>query len=313
MPDSRSQNWVCDMHIPVMLDEVVEALQPAAGKHFLDGTAGGGGHTEALLRLGARVLSTDVDGAAVTRVRTKLNTWIEGGQLQVAQAWLDESVQTASDAQFLPLDGVLADLGLSSFQLDTAERGFAFMREGPLDMRFDQSRGLSASAWLEQSDVWDIARVLRDYGDVQNPRRVAEAIWAARPVNTTAQLRDLVGRIVKARSGKIHPATQVFQALRIVVNDELRRLSDALPRFIDALKPGGRVAVISFHSLEDRIVKNVFRDLALTVTPEPGYGAQVEKIARVRVITKDPLVPGEAEIAANPRARSAKLRVAEKL
>jgi 16S rRNA (cytosine1402-N4)-methyltransferase len=301
------------MHIPVLLSETVEALAPAAGKRFLDGTAGGGGHTAALLARGAMVIATDADLDAVARVRAQLNSAVVEGKLRVEQAWLDQSVNAAQDASLLPLDGVLADLGLSSFQLDTAERGFAFMREGPLDMRFDRSRGLSASEWLEQSDVWDIARALRDFGDVPNPRRVAEAIWAARPIKTTAQLRDLVDGLVKTRSGKIHPATMVFQALRIVVNDELRRLSDALPGFVDALRPGGRVAIIAFHSLEDRIVKNVFRDLARTIEAEPGFGEQVERAARVRVLTKDPITPGELEIAANPRARSAKLRVAEKL
>jgi 16S rRNA (cytosine1402-N4)-methyltransferase len=301
------------MHIPVLLNESIEALAPAAGKRYLDGTAGGGGHTAALLAQGAMVIATDADQDAVVRVRAKLSSAVDEGRLRVEQAWLDQSADTARDAGLLPLDGVLADLGLSSFQLDTAERGFAFMREGPLDMRFDRSRGLSASEWLEQSDVWDIARALRDFGDVPNPRRVAEAIWAARPIKTTAQLRDLVDGLVKTRSGKIHPATMVFQALRIVVNNELRRLSDALPMFVDVLRPGGRVAIISFHSLEDRIVKNVFRDMARTVEAEPGFGEQAQRDARVRVLTKDPLTPGAEEIGANPRARSAKLRVAEKL
>jgi 16S rRNA (cytosine1402-N4)-methyltransferase len=301
------------MHIPVMLDEVVEALAPAEGKRFLDGTAGGGGHTAALLARGATVIATDADIDAVVRVRSQLNSAVVEGRLFVAHCWLDHSVDAARDAGLTPLDGVLADLGLSSFQLDTAERGFAFMREGPLDMRFDRTRGLSAAEWLEQSDVWDIARVLRDYGDVPNARRVAEAIWAARPIKTTSQLRDLVDGLVKTRSGKIHPATMVFQALRIVVNDELQRLERALPAFVDALRPGGRVAIIAFHSLEDRIIKNVFRDLSRTIEAEPGFGEQVTRDAQVRVITKDPLTPSAAEVAANPRSRSAKVRVVEKL
>jgi 16S rRNA (cytosine1402-N4)-methyltransferase len=214
----------------------------------------------------------------------------------------------------VPFDGVLADLGLSSFQLDEAERGFAFRHDGPLDMRFDRSRGQPASQWIEQGDVWDLTRALRDYGEVQQPRRIAEAIWAARPVSTTAQLRAVVeaATSAKVRSGRIHPATQVFQALRIVVNDELRRLSDALPTLIDVLKPGGRIAIIAFHSLEDRIVKNVFRDLSRTVVAEPGFGDQKTRIARLHVLTKDPVTPGAEEAERNPRARSAKLRVAER-
>jgi 16S rRNA (cytosine1402-N4)-methyltransferase len=302
------------MHVPVMLEEVVEALQPQAGMRFLDATAGGGGHTEALLKSGAQVLSTDADVEAVARVRSKLNQFVDTGALRVEQAWLDEAADIARAAGMTPLHGVLADLGLSSFQLDAAERGFAFMREGPLDMRFDQTRGVPVSEWIERSDVWDLTRALRDYGEVPNPRRIAEAIWAARPVTTTAQLREIVGQAVTVRSGKIHPATLVFQALRIVVNDELRRLSAALPKLIDALAPGGRIAVIAFHSLEDRLVKNAFRDLARTATPEPGFGGEQErKVAQVRVVTKDPLTPSAAEIKLNPRARSAKLRVAERV
>lgn len=300
-------------HVSVLLNEVVEAFEPVAGQRILDLTAGGGGHTEALLIAGAHVLATDADIEAVRRVRVRLAPWGESGALHVEQAWLDDALDVAERLGCLPLDGALADLGLSSFQLDEGERGFAFMRDGPLDMRFDRTRGVSAADWLEQSDVADIARALREYGDVPQAWKVAEAIWAARPIRTTSQLRDVVGMAAAVRSGRIHPATLVFQALRIAVNDELRRLEHALPALVRSLRPGGRIAVIAFHSLEDRIVKNVFRDLARTFTPEPGFGAQETRTALVRILTRDPIVPGEAEIAANPRARSARLRVAERV
>jgi 16S rRNA (cytosine1402-N4)-methyltransferase len=300
-------------HIPVLFDETLAALQPGVAKRFLDCTAGGGGHTGGLLDAGASVLSTDADVDAVARVLSKLNTQAAEGRLRVRQAWLDEAVSVARAEGWLPLDGALIDLGLSSFQLDTAERGFALMRDGPLDMRFDQTRGPSAAEWIERSDVWDLTRALRDYGEVPNARRVAEAIWAARPIHTTGQLRDLVSDVVKTRNSRIHPATLVFQALRIVVNDELGRLERALPALIDALKPGGRLAVIAFHSLEDRVVKNVFRDAATARTPEPGFGEQVKREATVRLVNRDPMTPGAAEIESNPRSRSAKLRVVERL
>jgi 16S rRNA (cytosine1402-N4)-methyltransferase len=180
-------------------------------------------------------------------------------------------------------------------------------------MRFDRTRGHSAADWLEYNDPAEIARVLREYGDVQNARRIAEAIWAARPIRTTGQLRELVGAAAAVRSGRIHPATLVFQALRIAVNDELRRLADALPPLIGALRPGGRIAVIAFHSLEDRIVKNAFRDLSRTVLPEPGFGDMRAQHAQLRILTREPITPTDDEIAANPRARSARLRVAERL
>jgi 16S rRNA (cytosine1402-N4)-methyltransferase len=228
---------------------------------------------------------------------------------------LDEAPALAQQLGLVPLDGVLADLGLSSNQLDVGERGFAFMREGPLDMRFDRARGQSAAALMDVLDVDGLAEILREYGEVQNARRVAEAMWAARPITTTSQLRDVVAGVARAdRKTRVHPATMVFQALRIAVNDELRRLREGLPKMIDALRPGGRIAIITFHSLEDRIVKNVFREEAREVTVQPGFGAdQVTRQARLKLITKEPVVASEAERAANPRARSAKLRVAERV
>ncbi len=301
----------------MLLDEVISALAPREGQRFLDGTFGGGGHTLALLEAGGAVFATDADGQAVDRSEqlNSLKQYKQEGRLRVEQCWLDQAAAAARDAGWTPLDGVLADLGLSSFQLDEAARGFAFRQDGPLDMRFDRSRGEPASLWLERCDVSDLTRVLRDYGEVQQPRRLAEAIWAARPVNTTAQLRAVVeaASAANVRSGRIHPATQVFQALRIAVNDELRRLSDALPLLIDALKPGGRIAVIAFHSLEDRIVKNTFRELSRTITAQPGFGDQQTRAASLRVLTKDPITPGVRETERNPRARSAKLRVAERV
>jgi 16S rRNA (cytosine1402-N4)-methyltransferase len=302
------------MHVSVLREEVMEALRPVSGGRYLDCTLGGGGHAEAILKACApdgRVLATDADAEAVARVTARQL----GERLTLRQCWLDEAPMLAMELGFAPVDGVLMDLGLSSFQLDEAGRGFSFMREGPLDMRFDRARGMSAAALIDRVDVSELTAILREYGDVQNARRVAEAIWQARPIATTAQLRDVVAGVVKQRSAgqRIHPATQVFQALRIAVNDEARRLQAALPALIGLLKSGGRIAAITFHSLEDRIVKDVFRRESRDVVAQPGFGAQEERAARVRLVNKDPIGPSAAEVAANPRARSAKLRVAERL
>ncbi len=300
------------MHIPVLFDEVMQALQPRSGGRYLDATLGGAGHSEGILKLSGpdgRLLSTDADGAAVMAGQMRLAQY--GERAVQRQAWLDETPQLAQQLGFTPLDGVLIDLGLSSNQLDNGERGFSFMREGPLDMRFDQTRGQSAAQLIEQSDVEGLSMILRDYGEVNNARRVAEAIWSARPLRTTTELRDVVAKIARAaRHTRIHPATQVFQALRTAVNDELRRVADALPQLIGLLAPGGRLAVITFHSLEDRIVKHVFRDESKDVLSMPGFGAdQVTKLARVQLVNKNPITASAQEIEANPRARSAKLRV----
>ncbi len=297
-------------HVTILQDEVTQYLQPAAGRRYLDVTLGGGGHSAALLARGARVLGTDADGEALTRAQLRLRE--HGEQFVARQAWMDEAATTATLEGFVPLDGVIADLGLSSNQLDEAVRGFSFMRPGPLDMRFDQTRGMPASAWIDASTIDDLTRVLRVYGDVDHPHRVAEAIWHARPLHSTEQLRDLLTTVVKRRNRNIHPATQVFQALRIAVNDEYERLARALPRLIAALRTGGRLAVITFHSLEDRLVKNLFRDAAFEPDMQPGFGTPSGPAASVILLTRKPVYPAAAEIAANPRARSASLRVVEK-
>ncbi len=303
------------MHVPVLFDEVIRALQPRKGGRYLDCTLGGGGHTEGILDASApdgRVLATDADAEAIARARERLSG-AYADRLTLQQAWLDEAPALARALGFAPLDGVLVDLGLSSDQLDAAERGFSFMRDGPLDMRFDRARGEPAWALIENMDVQSLTEVLREYGEVRNARRVAEAIWQARPVVTTGQLRDIVVGVARTRSDRIHPATQVFQALRIAVNDELRRLEQALPELIALLRPGGRIAVITFHSLEDRIVKEVFRREWRGEVAQPGFGGGADRPARIRPVNKRPIRPSEAEVARNPRARSAKLRVAERV
>ncbi|MCL5995928.1 MAG: 16S rRNA (cytosine(1402)-N(4))-methyltransferase RsmH [Chloroflexi bacterium] len=311
------------MHTPVLFDEVISALRPRAGGRYLDATVGGGGHTAGLLSAShpdGRVLGTDADATAIDRATERLRPF--GARVSLRQAWLDQAPGLARELGFVPLNGALVDLGLSSNQLDDPQRGFSFMRDGPLDMRFDTTRGLPASELINQSDVESLKELLRDYGEVERARQVAEAIWAARPIHTTAQLREAINGVARSR-GRIHPATQVFQALRIAVNDELWRLSKALPQLIDVLAPAGRLAVITFHSLEDRIVKRAFRDASLERDDQPGFGEPVwlsaqgpgvsAGSAQVRLVNKKPIEPSETEVAANPRARSAKLRVVEKV
>lgn len=304
------------MHIPVLYTEVLDALQPKPGGVFIDATLGGAGHAWGVLNASSpdgRLLGTDADFAAIERCTQRLREF--DARVTLRQCWLDETPELAVKLGFAKVDGILIDLGLSSFQLDEAQRGFSFMREGPLDMRFDTSKGMSAADWVNEADMASMAQVLREYGDVANPMQVAEAICRARPLHTTLDLRQAVMSVARVgRASRVNPATLVFQALRIMVNDELRRLSQALPKYIEMLKPSGRLAVISFHSLEDGIVKRAFRDAAETHQAQFGFGSQqLVHEAQVTVMTKKPIQPSEAECRENTRARSARLRVVERI
>ena len=287
------------LHVPVLLGEVLRALEPQGGGVFVDCTLGLGGHTRALLDAGAtRVIGLDRDRAALAVAAVRLAPYGERAACVHADY---RHLPAVLDAQGVErVQGVLADLGVSSMQFDAAGRGFSFRRDEPLDMRMDQSAGPTAADLVNQAGEEELANAIYEFGEERYSRRISRALVAARPITTTGQLAAIVRRAVPTKGWqRIDPATRTFQALRIWVNGEL----DGLGRFVsdaaDRLEPGGRLAVITFHSLEDRIVKHTMRGLAADA---PGA---------FRVLTKKPVVPGEDEIAANPRARSAKLRVGE--
>lgn len=283
------------VHAPVLLAEVIEHLRPGPGGVYLDGTFGGGGHSRAIaqrLSGSGRVVAVDRDPAVVDREAERR----DDPTIELHGA----NYADATSLQIVPsggVDGALLDLGLSSDQLADARRGFSFQQDGPLDLRFDDREGDSAADLLNHLREKEIADLIYRYGEERLSRRIARAIVAARPIATSKQLADLIWRSTPhPPRPRIHPATRTFQALRIAVNDELGSLERALATWPDLLRPGGRLAIISFHSLEDRLVKYAFRE-----------------DARLRILTKKPLTASDAEVAANPRARSAKLRVAERL
>lgn len=303
-----------------MPDEVVTALHPHAGGRYLDGTLGGAGHTRLLLDTSApdgRVLAIDADPLALERASTLLPEAIAGGRLLLSHGNFAQMGDLAKAADFAPVDGILLDLGLSSDQLADRERGFSFAHDAPLDMRFDTSRGVSAADLVNTLPERELADIIWRYGEERRSRAIARRIGEARqrqPITRTGELARLVASVVHGRPGGIHPATRTFQALRIAVNDELASLEAALPAAIDLLRPGGRVAIISFHSLEDRIVKQTFqREERGCVCPPELPECVCGRKPRLHIVTRRPLIASDAEIAANPRARSAKLRVAEKL
>ncbi|MCZ7539982.1 MAG: 16S rRNA (cytosine(1402)-N(4))-methyltransferase RsmH [Anaerolineae bacterium] len=310
-------------HIPVLLDAVLAALRVAerpAGR-FVDGTVGAGGHAAAILTAApdAHLLGLDRDPAALALARARLAPFEGRVALRHASyeqigallpAWL-EAVGGAGQGA----DGILLDLGLSSMQVDDPARGFAFMSDGPLDMRFDPSGGgLTAADLVNTWDAEALAEVLFRFGEERHARRIARAIVAARPLSSTRQLAGVIAGAQRGPREKIHPATRTFQALRIAVNDELGAVERALPVAIGLLRPGGRLAVISFHSLEDRIVKQTFKTEATDCLCPPRQPVcTCGHVARVRLVTRKPLRPADEEIAANPRSRSARLRVVERL
>ncbi len=308
-------------HTPVLLSEVLAALQPRPGGIYIDGTAGGGGHTTALLqqaRPGGRILSMDADPAALLATRARLETLPPeldaAGSVTLLHSTFDNLGPQARAHGFSAVDGILFDLGVSSYQLDTPARGFSFSADGPLDMRLDPTRGETAAELLARLDERELADTIYRYGEERASRRIARRIVERRqqrPLTTTSELAALVAQALGGphrRRSAIHPATRTFQALRIAVNGELAQLEAVLPQAVELLRPGGRLVVISFHSLEDRIVKQFFR-------AESGYGGSEASTqpVRLRIITRKPLVASESEIAANPRSRSARLRAAERL
>ena len=296
-------------HVPVLLSEVLSGLAPHSGGRYLDGTLGGGGHAAAVLEASApngRLLGIDADSAALAAAGIRLAAFRERATL--AHGNFREIGRLAHEQGFEQIDGLLLDLGVSSHQIDTPERGFSFAAEAPLDMRLDPTGGATAADLVNNTPESELADMIFRYGEERGSRRVARYIAEARrkqPIETTVELAKLVTRALGGRHGKIHPATRTFQALRIAVNRELENLEAALPQAVGLLAPGGRMAIISFHSLEDRIVKQFFR-------AESGYGGS-EQTVRLQIITKKPIEAGEQEARANPRSRSAKLRIAEKL
>lgn len=305
-------------HIPVLLDEVLEALVVPGRDHpvrVIDGTVGAGGHARALLEHGVdEVLGLDWDPTALAAARENLVPC--GDRLHLVHASYANMLGEAHRLGWHLVDGILLDLGLSSMQVDAPERGFAFRLNGPLDMRFDP--GSSRPTAGELVNYWDeteLADVFYRYGEERHSRKLARAIVEQRPYETTGQLAAVVEKVApRQRGDHIHPATRIFQALRIAVNDELGTIERSLPMAIDLLKPGGRLAVISFHSLEDRLVKQAFK-LASTdcICPPKTPACVCGHQASVALVTRKPIEANAAEIAANPRSRSAKMRVVEKL
>jgi 16S rRNA (cytosine1402-N4)-methyltransferase len=310
--------------MPVLLAEVLDALHPYPGGLYIDGTVGGGGHAALVLQRaqpGGHLLGMDADPAALEATAARLaslpSDLAKPDSYTLIHSRFEHLGSVAREHGFVAVDGILLDLGVSSHQLDTPTRGFSFGTDGPLDMRLDPTSELTAADLVADLDEQELANLIYRYGEERGSRRIARRIVEQRqrqPITTTSQLAALVAQALGrgGRGGRrratIHPATRTFQALRIAVNRELEQLESVLPQAVELLRPGGRLAVISFHSLEDRIVKTFFR-------AESGYGGSEapDQPVRVRIITKKPIAASDDEVRTNPRSRSARLRIAERV
>ena len=310
------------MHRSVLLQEVIDTLQPQAGGLYIDATVGAGGHASAILAASApdgQLFGLDRDREALEVAHLQLDKF--GDRVHLLQSNFDQLAVMVSCNNIPPANGILLDLGVSSMQLERPERGFSFQTDGPVDMRMDPAIGQPAADLVNRLPERELADLIYKYGEEPRSRRIARAIVKARPIQSTLKLADIVARANSPGSGrrrgsrgrrKIHPATRTFQALRIAVNDELGALERVLPQALDQLKPAGRLAVISFNSLEDRIVKQYFkRESQDCICPPEHPICTCEHKALINIITKKPITPSNEEISENARARSAKLRVVE--
>jgi 16S rRNA (cytosine1402-N4)-methyltransferase len=302
-------------HIPVLFHEVLDTLNLIPGGLYVDGTVGAGGHAQGILKAispDGKLLGLDRDPAALEIAESRLAEF--GNRVVLIHSSYSGLKSHLNNLSWKAVDGILLDLGLSSMQLDNPERGFSFRKAGPLDMRFDPSQPFSAADLVNESSKDDLADLIFRYGEERYSRKIAEAIIANRPLEDTQELADIIESAIRNTPSRIHPATRTFQALRIAVNQELKALEAFLPTALESLNPGGRLAVIAFHSLEDRIVKQFFRKESKDCICPPeipqcvcGHKKQLKEINR------RPIRPEDKEISENPRSRSAKLRVAEKI
>jgi 16S rRNA (cytosine1402-N4)-methyltransferase len=301
-------------HQPVLYQEIIHFLQPAGGGRYVDGTVGAGGHARGILEACApdgMLLGLDVDQHALELARKTLAPY--EGRFILVQASYSTVAEHLPAVRWLSVDGILLDLGASSMQFDDPTRGFSFLQDGPLDMRFTKTAELTAATLVNTLPEKELADILFHYGEERLSRRIARAIVRSRPLYSTHELVTAI-TAVTPRRGKIHPATRTFQALRIAVNDELTTLRSTLPEIIKVLKPGGRLAIISFHSLEDRIVKEFIRSKSKALKNPPFEQIyEQESEPALKEITRKPVQPSDVEVENNPRARSAKLRVMEKI
>lgn len=302
-------------HKPVLYQEIINALQPQNAGRYVDGTLGAGGHARGILEACApdgHLLGLDVDAHALAIARETLAPY--ENRIHLVQASHITLSEQLASLKWDVIDGIVLDLGASSMQFDNAQRGFSFMHDGALDMRFGINAKMSADEVINTFDEKELADIIFKYGEDRDSRKIAKAILMNRPLHTTGQLVAVIEKASPRRGDKIHPATQTFQALRIFVNDELAAIEKTLPQAVTSLRSGGRCAVISFHSLEDRIVKEYFREQSKELVNPPYEKIyEQERQAIVKIINKKPIVPTDEEVKENPRARSAKLRIVEKL
>jgi 16S rRNA (cytosine1402-N4)-methyltransferase len=303
-------------HQPVLVDEVIANLDLPKKKVVVDCTLGLGGHAAAMLNVmpaAGKLIGFELDSGNLKIAKKNLKDF--GEQVVFLNVSYGHLVEEIKKLKLKGIDGILLDLGIASTQVDQPEKGFSFRHEGPLDMRFDRKQKLTAAEVVNVYSEKELIRIFKEYGEEKKAKKIAHEITVVRkrkPFVTTLQLADFIEKLVK-RSGHIHPATRVFQALRIEVNKELETLESALEQAVELLRPKGRIAVISYHSLEDRIVKRFFRLMERDYINEPGKLTSTELSPTLKIVTKKPIAPSSAEVAKNPRSRSAKLRVAEKI